>query len=960
MVIKEISKAIASIFNIELTDYNSGIASYSDMFEDTEENANNANKAIAKLKKQTFGWDEIHNITENSSSGANIDSFGVDSRLLDAIKGYDNGMDKVRMKAAEIRDKWMDILGFKKEIDPLTGEINFKYLGIENTLVGILKGFSSLSTVGKLLMGIGLIGFSSNLLKIGNKIYKLIGGSGITKVLKNLISPTKSFVSLIGEATIKGGNLSKTILEASKLLNFSETLGVIGFGITGLGISLDVMSSSTKNAAENGWNLSNSLSSVGSEVGAIASGALVGSVFGPLGAAIGAAAGGVVGLVDGLITYGITVEEIKKYNDFFDEQGISIQNVSDKMSALIENVGNVGEGLDVYKEAYENSKVAVDNAKESLRLFVGELDLQDEAISKAQINTLETKYNDVKSATHDAYDASREYTAQLITAYSNTTEESKKAAASQIADIKALSLAQEGYELEYIERLKELTVKQYNGELSASAYKDEVHKLDIAFGKVADDTLPNLDYAISNFGNALKDINWESPDKAKESIKKVQEQFNLTTAELESKKENVNNYFDGLIKEQQTIVDNFEKMQLTNPLTEDQLAQLETAKNLLSNYSTAKKDAINSIDSAIETITGNYKGYLSRLYADLVVSGNDTSSKFKDVTNLITTDLNKLKSIDMTGFGKDLFDGMIKDVIKNEPQMLSTLAEKFEKYGINAGTEFAESLNNSLNNTYFKNATYNTMDGFGYYAASGHKQGVYRYLYKYGAGGKEISESIIEDTKKCMKINSPSKVMEELGIFTAEGYKIGIASQEESIIKSIKSMLSKIEKEFSKVNFKIQISSNIESSFNSILQKLQSFTDKFRTGINSMLNGMKTSLNNIKIDTKGNVTYTAMPKITIPKFSNGGFPEDGLFFANHNELVGKFNNGNTAVANNLQIEAGIEEAAYRGYLRAMNASGINNSKSIELYAHLDEGIVIDKINQKTKQTGICPIDIPIN
>ena len=70
----------------------------------------------------------------------------------------------------------------------------------------------------------------------------------------------------------------------------------------------------------------------------------------------------------------------------------------------------------------------------------------------------------------------------MITAYSNTTEESKKAAASQIADIKALSLAQEGYELEYIERLKELTVKQYNGELSASAYKDEVHKLDIAFG----------------------------------------------------------------------------------------------------------------------------------------------------------------------------------------------------------------------------------------------------------------------------------------------------------------------------------------------------------------------------------------------------------------------------------------------------------------------------------------------
>lgn len=42
-------------------------------------------------------------------------------------------------------------------------------------------------------------------------------------------------------------------------------------------------------------------------------------------------------------------------------------------------------------------------------------------------------------------------------------------------------------------------------------------------------------------------------------------------------------------------------------------------------------------------------------------------------------------------------------------------------------------------------------------------------------------------------------------------------------------------------------------------------------------------------------------------FATGGFPEDGLFFANHNELVGRFSNGKTAVANNEQIVAGIAE-----------------------------------------------------
>lgn len=45
----------------------------------------------------------------------------------------------------------------------------------------------------------------------------------------------------------------------------------------------------------------------------------------------------------------------------------------------------------------------------------------------------------------------------------------------------------------------------------------------------------------------------------------------------------------------------------------------------------------------------------------------------------------------------------------------------------------------------------------------------------------------------------------------------------------------------------------------------------------------------------------------IPAYEVGGFPEDGLFFANHNELVGRFDNGRTAVANNTNIQSGIKE-----------------------------------------------------
>lgn len=65
-------------------------------------------------------------------------------------------------------------------------------------------------------------------------------------------------------------------------------------------------------------------------------------------------------------------------------------------------------------------------------------------------------------------------------------------------------------------------------------------------------------------------------------------------------------------------------------------------------------------------------------------------------------------------------------------------------------------------------------------------------------------------------------------------------------------------------------------------------------------------------------------EISIPRFATGGFPEDGLFMANHGELVGKFSNGKTAVANNEQIVKGISGGVYaanqeqNGLLREQN------------------------------------------
>jgi uncharacterized membrane protein YeaQ/YmgE (transglycosylase-associated protein family) len=68
----------------------------------------------------------------------------------------------------------------------------------------------------------------------------------------------------------------------------------------------------------------------------------------------------------------------------------------------------------------------------------------------------------------------------------------------------------------------------------------------------------------------------------------------------------------------------------------------------------------------------------------------------------------------------------------------------------------------------------------------------------------------------------------------------------------------------------------------------------------------------------------------IPKYATGGFPEDGLFFANSGEMVGGFSNGRTAVANNDQIVTGITQGVYSAMM-AYNAQTRGQGGSGDVY-----------------------------
>jgi len=130
-------------------------------------------------------------------------------------------------------------------------------------------------------------------------------------------------------------------------------------------------------------------------------------------------------------------------------------------------------------------------------------------------------------------------------------------------------------------------------------------------------------------------------------------------------------------------------------------------------------------------------------------------------------------------------------------------------------------------------------------------------------------------------------------------------------------------------NFRVSVGTvwnNIRGAYENLRNHFADKTATFRVAISAVAseayNTIRYKINNFK---------QAHPKLasflpTLPALATGGFPEDGLFMANHGELVGKFSNGKTAVANNAQIVEGIKYGVTEAMMNVyMATSGGSNT-----------------------------------
>ena len=120
------------------------------------------------------------------------------------------------------------------------------------------------------------------------------------------------------------------------------------------------------------------------------------------------------------------------------------------------------------------------------------------------------------------------------------------------------------------------------------------------------------------------------------------------------------------------------------------------------------------------------------------------------------------------------------------------------------------------------------------------------------------------------------------------------------------------------VNLPIDLKAFEEDILNPINRELEKFLSSFTSSVSvgdlSPITSSVSSSSNWH--STGESTEGGGEKFVVKPYANGGFPEDGFFWANSKEMVGKFTNGKTAVANNYQIVDGIKQ----GVLEAMQSA----------------------------------------
>lgn len=340
MVFSEIVEVITSFLGIDTDAFwesmESGSSNISANLGSIAESAKSAQKSLR-------GFDKLNVIkTPTSSGGSGGLGLGIDNRLLDALKKYDLNLDSIRTKATDIRDRVMKVLGFQRKLNEETGEWEWVYGGISETIKGLTNEFKKLSPRAKKVSGfIAIIAGVSTYTAI-KKLIRAFGNTGLGKAISNLLTPT----TLLAEGIFKIGRTDSI----KKVVNdWYDVAGAVGraktalVGTGGFLVGLDLVKSGIKDIANESVNAGNIIETSVGGITTLVSGALTG-------ASIGGFTGGIIGLALGGI--GLIVSAFDEVDTAVHTSAYEIEELGKKVETAY---STWIDSVDTIKEAYSKT-----------------------------------------------------------------------------------------------------------------------------------------------------------------------------------------------------------------------------------------------------------------------------------------------------------------------------------------------------------------------------------------------------------------------------------------------------------------------------------------------------------------------------------------------------------------------------------------------------------------------------
>lgn len=972
MAIKEAVKWLALFLGYSVEDYASSGQTYfdqafgdsadsidgvGDSVSDVNDKLDDTKKKTKEIKEQLSGLDELNVITSTSESSSGngsssdsggLGSAGVDPRLLKAIGEYDDMLDKVRMKANDIRDR---LIEWGKIVGGYVNENIFKPMDVswnkygESILSRFQSGFSNFGSIVEDAFGIVLKRLPESVESVSSLFFSLlddlaIAFDGISKLFKGIWDNGGNVLfeqlirlanAIIDLGTSINDNFVKPILKWFAD-DIAPTLGKVLGKILGLfGSLVGLLADVTKAFAEN-KNAVSLVCTALTTMFALYKGAQIVlwvkkwvDEFKDFKGAIGLAKGALLTLEDTKFgakieaTFRNLIKSAQSTGSTFKDAKNILSSLWTTLTAGSTPMSNTASIFGKLRDMASTSTGAVGLFAKGLSALTSPLGLTVVGITAVSgvLMYLTRDYNGTTGATAEYINKLKDQQKELDNV-TKKTQENQKVTRDKIATIDS-----EYYAVERaISKLDEMV--DSNGKVNGSqeVAQNLIDQINSKLGTnitIQDGVIKNwkdekaaLDQTIESMKlKARVEAHYDAYVKALKQEKDLSVALSTAKRELASNTEKLNQKkerFAELTKKGASMtsseVAEYKKLagQISDLTTTN--AQLEkNVKSAQKAFDTNKK-SITDYDKAVKATSGDVKDMAKSIVADYEKMGNDSKATWKSMAQGL---------VDLTSkhseYVKNNADMNSKEVKSNEEAtnlIIQHMVAKAKKHGMTYDEMLAKLTDAGVK----LNATEKAQlqEEYNNYVSNKNKIA--------NLEASKWANMSSQTSIQMSKLNSyqKAKLDEALNMFQQTGDKSGL--------QYCQKLANALARNGGATDAEtLRIIGQIESRARACNPNVKVHTALDWNSLSSVVNSISSTVSRV-------VSTITM---RLPHFATGGFPEDGMFMANHGELVGKFTNGKTAVANNEQIVQGIQSGVYRAVKEAMGESNNNGNNVVQVY-----------------------------